>query len=608
MIDIRDIKSPDFLKSLSINDLTNLSEDIRKYILEKVSKAGGHLSSNLGVVELTVALHYVFNSPYDKFIFDVGHQIYTHKILTGRARKFDELRVLNGLSGFPKYSESEHDVFEAGHSSTSISALCGFVQAKRLGADIGETIAIIGDGSFQNGLALSGLNYLSSLPKDQKAIIIINDNDMSISKNVGGLANSFNRMRVNRSYNAFKNRVPEGIKFMLHPFKKSIWRMVYKHNNMFNELGFKYIGPIDGHDIDELVKYLKFAKNHSKTVVLHVKTIKGKGYEPAEKDTIGFYHGLGAFDLETGKVLKNKKDNVESFSKVVATALNDVLGKYPNANIITPAMGYGVGFENIDQNYHNRIIDVGIQEENAVVMASAMSRNGLIPIVSTYSTFLQRAYDEINHDVARSNSHVVFLADRAGLVPNDGNTHQGVFDVSMLLSIPNMIISSPSNKTEVEDLLELSIVAKKPFLIRYPKAEINVLEKSAKIEEVGKWLTIKDIQNTDTVIITYGIYVNEFKEKLNDLNVGLINAVFIKPMDYNLLNLLKNKKVYIFEDTMRNASLGSEIIMYNYKNKLNLDITHYAIDEFIDSGNINELKVKYNLSVDAVIDEINKNM
>ena len=327
MFDLKEIKSPEFLKSLSINDLTNLSDDIRKFILEKVSQNGGHLSSNLGVVELTVALHYVFNSPYDKMIFDVGHQIYTHKVLTGRTEKFDNLRKLNGLSGFPKYSESEHDVFEAGHSSTSISALCGFLEAKRLGAAMGEVIAIIGDGSFQNGLALSGLNFLSSLPKNQKAIIIINDNDMSISKNVGGLANSFNRMRVNRSYNAFKNRVPEGIKFVLHPFKKSIWRMVYKNNSMFNELGFKYIGPIDGHNIKELVKYLEFAKKHPKTVVLHVKTIKGKGYKPAEDDKIGLYHGLGAFDLETGKLLKQNPENVESFSAVVAKSLNNILEK-----------------------------------------------------------------------------------------------------------------------------------------------------------------------------------------------------------------------------------------------------------------------------------------
>ena len=261
MTDIYNIKSPDFLKSLNINDLQNVSDDIRKFILEKVSQNGGHLSANLGTVELTVALHYVFNSPYDKFIFDVGHQAYTHKILTGRAKGFDKLRKMGGISGFPKYSESEHDAFEVGHSSTSISALCGYVEAKKMGVDIGEVIAVIGDGSFQNGLALSALNFLSSLDKKQKSIIIINDNDMSISKNVGGLANSFNRMRINRSYNTFKNRVPESIKFMLHPLKKSIWRMVYKHNSMFNELGFKYIGPIDGHNMKELVKYFSFAKN-----------------------------------------------------------------------------------------------------------------------------------------------------------------------------------------------------------------------------------------------------------------------------------------------------------------------------------------------------------
>ncbi len=604
MIDINDIKSPDFLKSLSIDDLQKLSDEIRKFILDKVSQNGGHLSANLGVVELTVAMHYVFNSPYDKFIFDVGHQVYTHKILTGRSKGFDKLRTMQGISGFPKYNESEHDAFEVGHSSTSISALCGFVEAKKMGADIGEIIALIGDGSFQNGLALSALNFLSSLDKKDKSIVIINDNDMSISKNVGGLANSFNKMRVNRSYLAFKKHVPETIKFILHPFKKSIWRRVYKNNNMFNELGFKYVGPIDGHNIKQLVKYLTFAKNYNQTVILHVKTIKGKGYKPAEEDQIGIYHGLGAFDLISGKVLKEPKVNYESFSKVVGLALNDVLSKNEKACIITPAMSYGAGLNNINHKFHNRIIDVGIQEENAVVMASAISLTGMIPFVCTYATFLQRAYDEINHDVARSNNHVVFLIDRAGIVPNDGETHQGTFDISMLLSIPNIVISCPSSKTEVDNLLELSLNSKCPFVIRYPKGEIDITKKTNKVDKIGKWNIIKSI--SDINIITYGTYVNEFEEKLKDLNIGLINSVFIKPMDYETLEKLSGKTVVIFEDTMRNSSLGSEIILYNHSHNLNMNIIHYAVDNFIETGTINEIRDKYNLNIDEVINKIIK--
>ena len=452
------IKSPQDIKKMSLKELNALSQLIREFIIDAVSEHGGHLSSNLGTIEAIIAMHYVFNSPKDKFIFDVGHQAYTHKILTGRAKDFVNLRKINGLSGFPKSSESEHDVFEAGHSSTAISAMCGFLEAKKSNDSIGEVISFVGDASIQSGISLAGINYLAG-KKDQKGIIIINDNEMSISRNTGGLTNIFNKIRVKKSYSFFRKITPK-------PIRNALKSLIYGKITMFTQLGYRYIGPIDGHNIKELIKYYEFAKNSKDSVIIHIKTTKGKGYELAENDKTGIYHGLGPFEKETGKTLCENK----TFSDEIGKIIENVITENPKIRIITPAMTYGTGLSEVNKKYHDKIIDVGICEENAVIMASSMEKSGLIPIVMTYSTFFQRAYDEINHDVTRTNSHVIFMADRADLVPGDGNTHQGIFDLSMLLSLPNLSIATPSTIEETKEILNIAITNNGTFYIRYKKS------------------------------------------------------------------------------------------------------------------------------------------
>ena len=575
MFNVSEIKSPDFLKKLNIEELNHLCDDIRKYILEKVSKNGGHLSSNLGVVELTVALHYVFNGLTDKFIFDVGHQAYTHKILTGRAKGFENLRTMNGVSGFLKYQESPYDAFEGGHSSTSISAMAGFMKARDINKDNYKIISIIGDGALQNGVALSGLNYLLSMDEKKQGIIIINDNEMAISKNVGGVSKALKDLNL-----SIDNEVLEGV---------------------------KYIGIVDGHNLTKLINVLNDNKNYPGLVVIHIKTKKGKGYKFAEEDNIGLYHGVSSFDLNTGV---QNQDSVDSFSNIACKCLSKYLDMNDKIHVITPGMLYGTGLSEIYDKYKDRITDVGIQEENAVIMASAMAKEGLIPFIFTYSTFIQRAYDEINHDIARTNLHSVFMLDRAGVVPGDGDTHQGIFDVSMIMPIPNTIICEPSNEKEMDDLISLSISNKCPIFIRYPKGNCVNNENNDQINEIGKWKIIKNIK--DINIISYGNLLNEIKndfkiaigedESLND--VGIINSIFLKPMDFEVLKKLHNKTIIVYEDCIEKASLSAEIIQYNYSHSANMNIICYNLKDYVETGTLLEIKDKYNLNVVNLINLI----
>lgn len=603
-IKLEDITSPEFLKSLSIKELNELSSDIRTFLIDNISKTGGHLSSNLGVVELTIALHYVFNSPYDKIIFDVGHQGYVHKILTGRAKYFDKLRKKNGLSGFLKYSESIHDVWEAGHSSTSISAASGFLEAKESGVDMGEVIAVIGDGSIQNGLSLSAINYLSSKP-NQKIILIINDNNMSISKNVGGLAKMFNKIRIRKSYTFFKKITPNFIKNILSSLKKSLMTFAYK-NEPLSSLGlnYKYFGPIDGNNINELIKYLKFAKETPRSVIIHVKTKKGKGYQYAENDTVGNWHGVVPFNISDGKPLNHLEDGYCTWSEGISNILLDIARENKKIKVITAATICGSYLEKFNEQLPKQLIDVGICEEHAVVMASAMSRNGLIPIISMYSTFLQRAYDELNHDVARSNAHVIFLIDRAGIVGGDGDTHQGTFDIALFNHLPNFVVTMPSNLSEAKSLLEIAVNNKYPFVIRYPKNNtLNTLSKCDLL--FGKWIEIIPIKEVN--IVTYGPVLSKFEEIINEekLNVGLINALFIKPMDFEMLNKLKGKTIITYEEVVISGSLSETISIYNSKNDLNMKIKVNCLDNgFIETGTIKELKKDLNLDVRDILKNV----
>ena len=591
-----DIKSPKDIKNKSISELNELASLIREFIIDRVSEHGGHLSSNLGVIEAVIAMHYVFDSPLDKMIFDVGHQCYTHKILTGRSKDFDNLRRLDGLNGFPKHSESEHDVFETGHSSTAISALCGFLEAKKTNPDFARNvIAFVGDGALQSGLSLAGINYLATMT-NQKGIIVLNDNDMSISQNVGGLAKTFTKLRIKHGFTFVR-------KFTTVRFRERLKAMIYRNVSFFSQLKYTYLGPIDGHNISEMIKYFNYAKNSSSPVVIHIKTIKGKGYSFAENDKLGIYHGIGAFNKKTGEALDVCPDEKISFSNAVGQNLIDLFNKYGNVKVISPAMIYGSGLTEVAKAFPDRIIDVGITEENAVVMASSLSLGGVVPIVATYSTFIQRSYDEIEHDVCRSDSHVVFLLDRAGIVPNDGDTHQGIFDIPMFMSLPNTIITAPSNYQEIHDLIECAILTPHPFIIRYPKCKIK---KDIISEETsfGKWkilLPIKDIN-----IITYGNNCNLFKEELINQNkeIGLINALFIKPLDIELLKSLKNKEVIVYEDCYCESCLGTKIIEMNYEYDLNLKITRYNLKEIPQTGTREELLNKYNLNISEIVKKL----
>ena len=594
--DIENIESPEFLKQLNIDELEALCADIRKFIVSNVSETGGHLSSNLGAVEAIVAMHYVFDSPKDKFLFDVGHQIYTHKILTGRAKQFKNLRKRDGLSGFASYDESIHDVLETGHSSSTISAACGFLEAKEVDDSIGEVIAFIGDGAIQNGLAFEGLNYLGS-QKNQKLIVIVNDNEMSISKNVGRLAKSFSKMRIRKGYNGLKRITPMFIRRGLNRLVSSIRTFVYG-KNLFTTMGYKYFGPIDGHNIKELVEYFKFAKKCDESVILKINTIKGKGYEFAENDKEGKWHGVSKFNVETGEIYK---DNKISWSKYISEILEDHLKQDNTIRIISPATLVGTCLSKLKEEYPNEVIDVGINEEHACVMAASMARGGIKPIISIYSTFLQRSYDYLVNDIDRVNAHVVFLIDRAGLVAEDGSTHQGIFDVSMLAPLFNFEISMPSNDKEAKALLEYGLnKCNHPFALRYPKCNLVTSEEELIIDK-PKWLILNDIK--DINILSYGDNINYLKDLVDD-NIGLINCLFIKPLDEEILEKLNNTKIIIVEEVVKNSSLYSLILEKINEKNLNIIVYAYNVNDYPSVGTREQLQSDNHLDKDSIKQKI----
>lgn len=594
--DIENIESPEFLKQLNIDELEALCQEIRKFIIENVSETGGHLSSNLGAVEAIVAMHYVFDSPKDKFLFDVGHQIYTHKILTGRAKQFKNLRKKDGLSGFACYDESEHDVYETGHSSSTISAACGFLEAKEVDKSIGEVIAFIGDGAIQNGLAFEGLNYLGS-QKNQKLILIVNDNEMSISQNVGRMAKSFSKMRIKKGYNGLKKITPMFIRRGLSRLVSSIRTFVYG-KNLFTAMGYKYFGPIDGHNIKELIEYFKFAKNCDESIILQINTIKGKGYKYSENDKEGKWHGVGKFNVETGEIYSN---NQITWSKYISTLLESQLKENNKIRIISPATLVGTSLSKLKEEYPNEVIDVGINEEHACVMASAMARGGIIPIISIYSTFLQRSYDYLVNDIDRSNTHVVFLIDRAGLVAEDGSTHQGIFDVAMLLPLFNFEIVMPSNDKEAQALLDYGInKCNHPFALRYPKCN---LESSAEDIIIDKpvWKIENEIK--DINVLSYGDNIN-YLTALKDENVGIINCMFIKPIDEEVLLSLNNTTIIIVEEVSKNSSLFSYILEKINEKNLNIIVYAFNINEYPKIGSRLELQQDNHLDIESVRNKI----
>ena len=540
--------NPSDIKDLTEDELNLLSEDIRKNIIENCAKNGGHLSSSLGVVELTVAIHHFFNLPKDKLIFDVGHQSYAHKILSGRT--LDNLRKGNGVSGFQRRNESEYDPYEAGHSSTSISAAMGFAASRDLNKEDYQVIAVIGDSALANGVSYEALNNLGTF--DHKVIVIINDNNQSIGKAVGHSSNMWEKFRLSKGYLRRKAKYASFMKktklgrgvYKVTSAIKNFFKYLLVRKNVFYNMGLYYISNIDGHDINALEKAFKYAVNAPSSVAIHVTTIKGRGYEYAEKDELGDWHGVAPFDINTGKPLNKLPDNQICWSGVYANLLMDIMDNNPNAVVINPATAIGSKLTDIFDKYPDRTFDVGISEEHAAIFASGLAISGTHPYLSMYSTFMQRAYDEISHDIARLNGPVTMLIDRVGLPGEDGETHQGIFDVAYLNSMPNIAIAMAKDNKEAKELMDLSVNYDKPLAIRYPRG--NTLKQDLSDLEplsIGQWKL--ENKGKDVAIISYGPAVNELIEKYKEYDV--VNAIFQKPIDVELLKTLLDKQIVIYD-------------------------------------------------------------
>lgn len=615
-MEIQNIKNPHFLKKMKIKDLELLSSDIRNFIIDKVSHTGGHLSSNLGITDLTIAIHKVFNSPRDKIIFDVSHQCYTHKILTGRAKQFDTLRQINGLSGFQKRKESPYDSYEAGHSSTSLSAALGMALARDKQNKNYHIVAVIGDGSMGNGLPYEAINHIGVTKT--RLIIILNDNEMSISKNVGALHNNLDKIRSNYAYHnakdktkRFLNKIPligSPLSKSVTALKSSFKKLYLKEGFLFEELGLKYYGPINGHDYKEMLAYLEMAKKETEPVLIHVITKKGKGYPPCEEDTIGMWHGIGPFNKETGKPLVAKDDTV-TWSEVISNHLIELTKRNNNLMVITPAMTGGSKLLKYKELYPHNFIDAGIAEEHALILANGMSIGGLIPFVSIYSTFLQRGYDEVLHDIARMNTHVILGIDRCGIVGEDGETHQGIYDLTFLMPIPNLIISTPKDSIEAGNILYTAILSKKPFAIRYSKDRLKYQKKNYQIIPIGSWEYLEKGQ--DAVLITYGNLLNNAKiikkNLANTLDLAIVNARYQKPIDTNLYDeiLTTYQSIFIYEEQTLINSLGFYLTTYAKTKNYQGNIKIFAIpDEFIEQGKKNEVLSLLELDPTSITNKI----
>jgi 1-deoxy-D-xylulose-5-phosphate synthase len=605
------VNSPEDLKKLKISHLKALAEEIRSYIIEVVSKNGGHLAPNLGVVELTLALHYVFNSPKDKIIWDVGHQCYTHKIITGRRDQFPTLRKYNGLAGFPKRSESPHDILDTGHSSTSISAALGLVTALRMKGEEGRVIAVIGDGSITAGLAFEGLNNAGYRKED--LIVILNDNEMCISPSVGALS-SFVSKRLTGNLARFIKRE---IEKMAHKFPggesvisllkkgEDIFKMAITPGALFTALNFEYIGPVDGHDLETLIEILENIKRMKGPILFHVITKKGKGYPYAEKDP-EIFHGVGPFEIKTGKILKS--DEAPSYTEVFGKTILRLAEMEPKIVAITAAMRLGTGLKAFSEKYPDRFFDVGICEQHAVTFATGLALGGYIPICAIYSTFLQRAYDQIIHDVALNNVKVIFAIDRGGLVGEDGPTHHGSFDLSYLRLIPNLTIMAPKDENELQHMLYSALKYPGPVAIRYPRSAGEGVELDWELKEIplGKAELIKD--GKDLTIIAIGNLVYQALKAAEDLekeniSIAVINARFVKPLDEDLILDFAKKtgKIITVEENTLIGGFGSAVCELLADKNVSVKIKRIGLpDKFIEHGDLKTLKRKYGLTSETL--------
>ena len=613
------IKSIEDLKKLNIAEKEELAKDIRKYILEIVSENGGHLASNLGVVELTIALHSVYNVPDDKIIWDVGHQTYVHKILTGRKEELKTLRKLNGIAGFPKTKESETDCFNTGHSSTSISAALGMARARDIMGKDNSVVAVIGDGALTGGMAIEALNDAGY--SQCKMTVILNDNEMSISKNVGGLNMFLSKLRTKKLYtksNISAKKIILKIPLVGKPFvrvvrrvKRSIKQLIIP-KMFFEDIGFTYLGPVDGHNIQELENILRLSKQVEAPVLVHVLTKKGKGYKIAEENPDKF-HSTGPFNIETGESKSKKKDD---YSKVFGKKLVELAKNNPKIVAVTASMKDGTGLTEFQKQYPDRFFDVGIAEQHAIGFAAGMAKAGMIPVVPIYSSFYQRAYDQVIHDVAIQELPVVMCVDRAGVVGADGETHQGLLDMAFFRLVPNLSILAPKDFKELEDMLEFAVNLGKPVVIRYPRGgEDNYRFNSENQIELGKAELLKD--GEDITIIAIGKMVAramKIAEKLQkeDIKAAVINSRFLKPLDKEKIKefVIKTKIVVTIEDgTIINglATAVSEVITENgIKDK---KILNYAYpDKFIQHGSVAELEKIYGLDEEKIYHDILKEL
>lgn len=610
-----EIKKENDIKNIPLEQLPQLAGEIRTFLLEHLSKTGGHLASNLGAVELTMALHYVLCLPEDKIIWDVGHQSYTHKILTGRKEGFEHLRMLGGMSGFPKRSESPCDSFDTGHSSTSISAGMGYVCARDLNKENYQVVSVIGDGALTGGMAYEALNNASQLKSN--FIIVLNDNEMSISKNVGGISSYLGNLRTAEGYNDLKIEVKKGLNRIpgigpatvkkIHKAKDSMKRLLIP-GMFFEDMGITYLGPINGHDCARMIQVFQEARKIQGPVLVHVKTEKGRGYEPAMRHPARF-HGTAAFDLEHGIPLnKNGKAN---YTDIFSTVMRKFGDREEKVVAVTAAMPDGTGLKRFRNMFPDRFFDVGIAEEHAVTFAAGLALGGLIPVVAVYSSFLQRAIDQIIEDVCLQKLHVIFAVDRAGLVGSDGETHQGCFDLTYLSMIPNMTVMAPKNKWELSDMLKFAVKYQGPIAIRYPRGEAyDGLEEFRAPIVLGRSEFL--FEGEKTALLPVGSMVKTGEKVYRQLKEDgekptLINARFVKPLDEKMLDFLAagHSLIVTMEENVKTGGFGMAVADYMRMNHPQVQVLIFAVpDQFVEHGNPEKLKEKLGLDPVSIYEKI----
>ncbi len=619
---LNEISFPSDLRKLQGNQLPQVCDELRSFIIDAVALNPGHLGSSLGVVELTVALHYVFDTPNDKIIWDVGHQAYPHKILTGRKELFSENRKYRGISGFPKMSESEYDAFGTGHSSTSISAALGMAVASALQNESRrQHIAVIGDGSLTGGMSFEALNHAGV--EKSNILVIVNDNGIAIDKNVGGLSQYFTQITSSHTYNRLRNRIWNMLggnsayhlksKNYVRRFLTAIKALIFKRGNLFESLGFRYFGPINGHDVKRLVRTLQDLKDIKGPKVLHIITKKGKGLQQAEKDPV-LYHAPGYFNSETGEINagKSAEQTAPKFQDVFGLTLLEMAEKNPKIVGITPAMPTGCSMTFLMERFPERTFDVGIAEQHAVTFSAGLSAQGLIPFCNIYSSFMQRALDQVIHDVALQNLPVIFCLDRAGLVGEDGATHHGVFDLAQFRSIPNMIIASPLHEIDLRNMMFTAQDTKQPFMIRYPRGKGVIVDWKKPLEkmEVGKGVCVK--KGEKTAIVSLGAIGNNALKAAQILedrgqSVSVFDMRFLAPLDESLLHEIfkTHQRIFTLEDGVIDGGLGSAVMEFAVEHNYNPSIQRLGVPHrFIEQGTIAELQAECGFDVDAIVKAI----